>query len=230
MNKDILTIYCQHGNERFGALVAEALAQLKQSVLLGNPKAFIQNKRFITIDMNRAYANQDLKLAEVRRTQQILKKASKYPLVLDIHSSTSDVGKVAIIREASPEILSIVLSLGMERAVVMPPHIVEHALIGNVQCGISIEYGSDALQTMGEAKRLAKRIASTNDGTRTGSIEVFYIEDLLDHTFLSKDLQNYVYSNLIDGYPFLYGEKEYASYAGFFARKKEKVIIGSNDE
>ncbi len=230
MNKATLTIYCQHGNERFGALVAEALAELKQAVLLGNPIAFMQNKRFITIDMNRAYATKDIGLAEVRRAQQILKKARQYQLVLDIHSSTSDVGKVAIIREASPEILRIALGLGMERAVVMPPHIVEHALIGNVQCGISIEYGADALQTIGEAKRLAKRIANSNGREQAGSIEVFYIEDLLDSSYLNKPMQNYQYSSQINGYPFLYGEKEYATYAGFFARKKEKVIIGSDDE
>lgn len=88
-----------HGNERIGVKVLHQLAKLlpQQKIhgnvylVLGNPKAYKANKRYIDVDLNRQFGpvqNVSEKIAyEQKRAQELLPLLQKADYLLDIHST-----------------------------------------------------------------------------------------------------------------------------------------------
>lgn len=229
MTTNLATVYCQHGDERFGALIAACLTNYSHKTILGNPKAFIKNKRFIESDLNRSYSNNKTVTYESERAQQILAELEAYDTVLDIHTSRANVGKLAILPRTDKKLLTLAVSLGFNKAVIMPKDIVKNSLIGTVNVGISLEFGSNSDQSLESAKKMAQRIHQLDDQNYSGSIDVYYAQSLIDSKYRNSGLRNYQYSTKIRGYPVLVGETQYKDYAGFFADRVETVIIGTED-
>lgn len=97
MNKKpkILLIVCTHGNERIGLetvrrLLAKDLGRYFD-VLVANPLALSQNKRFVDKDLNRSYpGNKQSPIYEERRAYQNLRIAKKYDYIIDLHEASED--------------------------------------------------------------------------------------------------------------------------------------------
>lgn len=111
-----------HGNERVGVNLIKLLEnQLKTystfsiQTLIGNPKAVVQNTRFIDTDLNRCFLpqdiqNKDLTLYEHLRAKEMKKLLGdkdnpKTDFIIDIHSSTANMGQTLIVEYLNPVIL-----------------------------------------------------------------------------------------------------------------------------
>ncbi len=92
----ILIIGATHGNELLGIKLYQRLL-IKHSPLLehvdfiiGNPRAYAKNVRFIEQDLNRSYQDSSSKTYEAHRAQEIKKyiEQTKPNIVLDMHTTT----------------------------------------------------------------------------------------------------------------------------------------------
>ncbi len=95
-----------HGNELTGVYAIEKLAKFPERLrqysfevmtLLANPQAVIANRRYIDRDLNRSFDNSDLvNLAlagyEAQRAREIASELKHVDLIIDLHSSTSNMG------------------------------------------------------------------------------------------------------------------------------------------
>jgi aspartoacylase len=110
-----------HGNELTGVYLIEKFQRFPERVkrssfetltLLGNPKAVEVNRRYIDKDLNRCFHNQDLQAPtssnyEERRAKtiyQLLKPQGKSPvdLLVDLHSTTANMGLTIILGNSHP--------------------------------------------------------------------------------------------------------------------------------
>lgn len=95
-----------HGNELTGVYAIEKLARFPERLdrysfevvtLLANPRAVTANKRYIDRDLNRSFDNDDLVNPELtgyeeKRAKEIAVELQDVDLIIDLHSSTSNMG------------------------------------------------------------------------------------------------------------------------------------------
>jgi hypothetical protein len=155
---------------------------------------------------------------------------SVFDLVIDVHTSRANVGKIAILPSPNMALFKIAHALGFGMVAVMPPKIATVSLVGSVPMGLSLEYGANVCISEELASDLAMRIRHLPKAQTCGSLKVFYVKGKIHPKFRGMGLRNYRYSDKVGGYPILVGESRYKTYAGFFADRVENVIIGSNDE
>lgn len=90
-NNKILFILGTHGDERIGSHVIKILNQGNKEIadyIIGNPKAFEKNKRFIDVDLNRVYpGNEKSKYYEEKQAFKNFQTAKQYKYVIDIHEA-----------------------------------------------------------------------------------------------------------------------------------------------
>ncbi len=111
MIKNIAIVGGTHGNEYTGPFLIKRLCEqniaanystFNSQFLLSNPKAYKNNLRFVDIDLNRSFLNKDLNNAllgdyEANRAKvvnQLLgpKEAAKTDFIIDIHTTTANMG------------------------------------------------------------------------------------------------------------------------------------------
>jgi hypothetical protein len=93
-SKSILFIVATHGNERIGLEVVKKLSKIGYgkyfSYLIANPRALEKSRRFIDVDLNRAYPGKKYsKFYEKRMAPVNLAVAKKYDFVIDFHEASS---------------------------------------------------------------------------------------------------------------------------------------------
>jgi succinylglutamate desuccinylase len=95
-----------HGNELTGVYLVNKFDRLPELLerdsfecvtLLANPQAIVANRRYIDRDLNRSFANQDLLNpgligSEEKRAKEIAIQLTDIDLIIDLHSSTSNMG------------------------------------------------------------------------------------------------------------------------------------------
>lgn len=95
-----------HGNELTGIYLIEKFDRfptlleqesLKCVTLLANPRAVLENRRYIDRDLNRSFnykdlANSELTGYEDRRAKEIAVELKDIDLIIDLHSSTANMG------------------------------------------------------------------------------------------------------------------------------------------
>lgn len=110
-----------HGNEPTGPYLLRLLAEkgvpascstFALHLVLANPKAVAQNVRFIDQDLNRSFltadlSNHSLHAYEARRAKEINqllgpKSSANTDLILDVHTSTANMGTTVILQSSSP--------------------------------------------------------------------------------------------------------------------------------
>lgn len=235
--KRILIVGAQHGDERLGPRLFSFLKKNNPKLLAsvdyicGNPKAYHANVRYTESDLNRSYtpANYNLSTYEERRAQKILKyiSARNYDFVLDVHTSTSDVGCFFLATGLSETVRQIVSSSRITRVAIMPAHIADCSLIGQVAQAISIEYNRKLArnrQTLIELTEMLQNLVRGSTG-RKQYREIYYVQDVISpDTDLGVSARNFEKSK--DGcYPILYGEKNYKGYRGFAATRKKVMDL-----
>lgn len=100
----VLIIGASHGNEVLGTKLYTRLLETRSPLLehidfiIGNPRAFAANQRFIESDINRSYTNKNNSY-EARRAQEIRAyvEQSQPDIVLDMHTTTCDQSNCLIV-------------------------------------------------------------------------------------------------------------------------------------
>lgn len=146
MKKKVLFIVATHGDEPIGLLAISKLAKRmdKFDWIIGNPRALLQNKRYIDRDLNRsASVTQTDGSYEITRAKEIIVLSKKYRYMIDIHGTKKQTGIFIIITKVSKENLELASRLDIQRIVLWPSFSSElkGSLSENVNCGIEIECG-----------------------------------------------------------------------------------------
>ena len=143
--KKILLIAATHGDERIGLEVAKQLEDRSLGkyfdVLIANPEALKQNKRFIDVDLNRSYpGNINSPKREERLAAENLLIARDYKYVIDIHEASQGKDDFIIIpRDKIGNIFPVYL-LGLERILLWPD---PFGPLGSIlENTIELEFGS----------------------------------------------------------------------------------------
>ena len=226
----ILVIAGVHGNEKFGLKVlAELEARESRDITLriAHPEAIAKNKRFIEEDLNRSFGSGRTTIEgriASRLRAEIL--ASNPDLIIDLHTSTVDVGLVAITAQHNEFLSGVAKRLSIPRMAVMLDSIASQALIGqNPEKSLCIEVGA-GLRSNRLARLLAERIHNllSYQSVPQGKVEIYKIRRLISKRDAGKSrLVNYEYCPSLKGYPFLAGEKNYTDYSGFLADRRVEV-------
>ncbi len=226
--KKILVIAALHGDETFGLKVVANLRAANHPnivTFIAHPEAIAKRKRFLDTDLNRSFGlsshSKEVQIAESIRAQVV---ASKYDLLLDIHTSHADVGELAILANHSPQLIAVSEALGMKNVVVMPYVQSRHSLIGQFsKTGISLEYGlgyrSDKL-----ARQVAERVlalpAIKLDQKVPRNIPTFTVLRTINKDEVGDRLLiNYKFDKQLGGYPVLSAVDNYPDHRGFLASK-----------
>ncbi|HEY9662425.1 MAG TPA: aspartoacylase [Allocoleopsis sp.] len=108
-----------HGNELTGIYVIKKLQQFPDLMqrssfdsftVFGNPKAFAAVRRYVDTDLNRCFLHQDLQqnhpaTYEEKRAQEIyrlLVEQNQVDVILDLHTTTANMGQTLIVANTSP--------------------------------------------------------------------------------------------------------------------------------
>jgi succinylglutamate desuccinylase len=95
-----------HGNELTGVYLVKKFERYPQLLhresfecitLLANPQAVVANRRYIDRDLNRSFDNEELASAtmtgyEAQRAREIARELANVDLIIDLHSSTAQMG------------------------------------------------------------------------------------------------------------------------------------------
>lgn len=158
-----------HGNEYTGVYLLKRLRRaglrkrykdLRIDLLLANPKAYEKGVRFIDHDLNRAFQEQDLadlslsgyeaNRAKAIHEQLGPKRAPKTDCLIDVHTSTANMGLTIIVADLRPFTLKMAATLQARMPGVFLYHIPPSAyglrgdlpfLISLAPCGIMLEIG-----------------------------------------------------------------------------------------
>jgi hypothetical protein len=231
----ILIVGAQHGDERLGPRLNRFLRAdtsgryATVDYLCGNPRALRRNVRFTETDLNRSYNTLPAKSYEERRAQKILRiiRAGNYDYVLDVHTSRADVGRFFLATHLDGAVARIVAASNFERVAIMPPHIADCSLIGQVPQAISVEYDrrlTRTKQTLTEMVQLLDNLLAGRAVQR--SRDIFYVTGKipLDNPISYED-KNFALS--AQGfYPVIFAQRSsYTAHKGFAADRKETVVL-----
>lgn len=236
MKPRILIVGAQHGDERLGPRLHRALKNdtsgrfATVDYICGNPRAFRRNVRFTESDLNRSYNAIRAQTYEQQRAQKILRHiaAGEYDYVLDVHTSRAAVGRFGLATHTDGAIAGMVGASPFERLVIMPPHIADCSLIGQVPQAISIEYDRRLART----RKALHELIGFLDNLLKGKIEarkreIFYVTEQIPlDSSIAVDAKNFQLCEQ-GFYPVIYRANggSYATHKGFAAYRKEERIM-----
>lgn len=231
----ILIIGTQHGNERLGPRLKRYIARYPEryptvDYLCGNPRAFRANVRFIETDLNRSY-DPDKGIAttyEEKRAQKILRfiQRGSYDYILDVHTSRTDVDRFFLATSLNRGVSDVVAASVIPRLVIMPPHIADCSLIGQVPHAISLEYNQGLAKTQRALEEVVVLLDNLLENKRQGlSREIFYVREKIPmHVELRPHTPNFRLTRH-GFYPVLVGPNTYIGYQGFAAYHREAIRL-----
>ena len=136
-----------HGDEEIGLKVAKEIKKLNIvekffSIQIANEKAAKLSKRFIDQDLNRSFPGKSNGNYEQRLASKLLPVIKSADIVLDIHSTTSNLKDALIVTKLDKETLKYIKIIQPKYALLM--NITKsNALISNAKVGLAFEYGKD---------------------------------------------------------------------------------------
>lgn len=153
-----------HGGEITGVFLVKKFQQsplqiqrngIETVTLLANPKAVAMGRRYIDTDLNRAFNRQDLENPLLMNYEQSVAKTiarrieqEKIDLIIDLHSTTANMGLTVILRDRHPYLLRLAAHLTQVNPEVKilqnPPNSNVSYLRNLVELGITIEVGAVA--------------------------------------------------------------------------------------
>lgn len=148
-----LFILGTHGDEKIGAYVIKLLEQDNKEIasyVIGNPKAFKINKRFIDIDLNRIYPGEKKsKYYEKKQAFKNLKIANKYKYVIDIHEAKKSKHNFIIIpkRNITKDVSDLLNFLSVRDIVFWPSTMGKKSgpISQVIDNGVEIEFGTKGM-------------------------------------------------------------------------------------
>lgn len=175
MKNKILIITATHGNEEFSIPVVKKLSKrFSFDWLIANPKALKLNKRFRDFDLNRAGpGNKNSKLYEKRRASQVIKLASQYDYVIDIHGTVSDTGLFVILSDPNWQNIEFAKKINLKNVVLWPSLKPNGPLTQFIPNSLEIECGPKNSPKV--AKKLEKILTDYLVGVKPKTPKQFYI-------------------------------------------------------
>ncbi len=184
-----------HGNELTGIQIVrhyqkyltEKFPKLTLEFILANPEAHKLNQRFKDEDLNRAFQYLDEKRTsyEHTRAHEIKKIIQREPcLVLDLHSTTANMGNTLIVSQYHPLVLSLCSKLTQhfkDCRVIGAPDPKHKYVASQSECGLILEIGPVAngvvagvpLESTLSLIEYILEAMSVPDSFENGSIEIF---------------------------------------------------------
>lgn len=238
-----------HGDERVGLSVIKRIKKLpiKHGQLvfsIANEKAYKKNKRFIDQDLNRSFPGKKNGNHEEKLAYKLLPLVKSADIVIDIHSTTSDLKDAIIVTKLEKKTKEYVNIISPKYVLVMKAT-KNNALISSAQVGIAFEYGKDrSILALNKIELGIKRLLS-----HLGMIDHFYNKNQKEQTVyfnVYKTVPRPINSRLLGGiknynlirkeqvyatsagkqikaesdfYPILFGEKKYKDIFGFAGKK-----------
>ena len=240
----ILLNIATHGDETIGHAVAKEIKKLKITkgevvIHVANEKAYELKKRFIDQDLNRSFPGDTNGNHEQKLAAKILPLIKSMDLVIDIHSTTSELKDALIVTKLDRKTREFI-------EVISPKYLLymkvtkNNALISNAKIGIGFEYGKDKdiwviKNTIYGIKKLLSHLGMIDEKYKKTKVKTKYFEVYKTvpkptGAKLLKTIKNYkmikkcqLYAMLDkekilapeDFYPILFGEKKYEDFFGF---------------
>jgi predicted deacylase len=232
-----------HGDETLGARVGQFITKERPDLLehvdyiCGNVEAAKRSPsvRYIDSDLNRSFKPKGEPTGyEENRAQEILSQidCARYDYILDLHTSTADVGRFFLIDERNKAIDAMITASPITRVIVMPEAIVGASLIGQAEHAISIEYNRELAEQIGIEETIGL-IDGLVGGARSASPQEREFYHVTAPILKTEDpgpaARNFELCTK-GYYPVLFGEAAYrddpkAKYLGFAADKLVKVVL-----
>lgn len=234
----ILLIGSQHGNERLGdAFYAHLCANypevaLHTTFLLGNPRAYKQNVRYIESDLNRSY-DPVLSTYESRRARVIKRYIDRgnFDLVLDLHTTACKQAPSLLIPSLTPERRAYLKVSFIDKIVIMRHPIVRSSLMYQHPQIIAVEVNHDEVRPH-LLDQLACDLQRFLGKKQHFIIRTIYpVDNLLSKDEVTKEEQRQLvnFKPTPAGYiPILTGENSYKKnthYLGFKVLKEEVTTL-----
>ncbi|MBE9002507.1 aspartoacylase [Nostoc sp. LEGE 12447] len=166
--KKVAIVGGTHGNEITGVFLVRKYEQYPNLIrrdsfeiltLLANPKAIEEGRRYIDADLNRCFKAQDLQNPKLINYEQLLAKQlaftigqSKINLIIDLHSTTSNMGLTVILHNNHPYLLGLAAYLStinpLVKVLQYPPNQDHSYLRSLCELGFAIEVGPVAQGTL----------------------------------------------------------------------------------
>ncbi len=162
--KNVAIVGGTHGNELTGIFLVKKYKQnshlirrdsFESLTLLANPQAIAAGLRYIDTDLNRCFKPQDLQNPKLINHEQLLARQiaftieqSKIDLIIDLHSTTSNMGLTVILHNHHPYLLNLAAYLTKINPLVKVlqyPLDQDHPYLRNLcKLGFAIEVGAVA--------------------------------------------------------------------------------------
>jgi predicted deacylase len=139
-------IACLHGNETVGLDVIAHIRKLNiikgtLKLITANTDAVKLGKRFVDIDLNRAFPGNPNGNYEEKIAHELIKELGECDHVLDIHSCGIESPAFAIITKNNKETIDMIRMSGLNKVVIMPDSMANKKALIDYCNGISIELG-----------------------------------------------------------------------------------------
>ena len=233
-----------HGDEKIGLKVAGEIKKLNIdeevfSVQIANEKATKLSKRFIDQDLNRSFPGKNKGNYEQRLASKLLPNIKSADIVLDIHSTTSNLKDALIVTKLDKQTLKYIKIIQPKYALLM--NITKKsALISGAKIGLAFEYGRDKdikiiKKIVKDIKKVLASVGLINfkysrskKTTKFFSIDSEFKKEKRDKLFrgiknyqlvkkgkiVAKRDNEFVFAKK-DFYPILFGENNYKDIFGF---------------
>lgn len=230
-NPIITIIGCQHGNERIGIHCFNKFILEKnkfQSVqyILANEPAIKTNTRFVAQDLNRSFPGDLNGENEKKLANEILPHLRSSRFVLDLHTTTSKIKMTPIVTNLDADTRQIVNLCDSQEVALIEPPLSTSSLIGQCRAGVSLEYNeqfADTDEALADVFRITQNLLE-GVANEPRPRDIFHVAGAVPESVkLPSQTENFVFSDLLGGYPFLVGERAYPN--GLVAKIKEKMVI-----
>lgn len=230
---ELAIVGCLHGNEVFGKTVFDYYEnQLEEypglRLILANEEAYRKDVRYIDKDLNTVFPGDTAGNHEQRLAAQLLPLVCDVAMVLDLHTTSSDIEMVPIIGSLDNGVDKIIQATKRKDIAQMMGEIVAPSLIGNVRAGVSLEFGEiyaatdEALQEISEIIEVLLKPTETKAQQR----RIFKFDATIPlGTVLDMPASNFTLQPTHRFYPFLFDEKSNEHDQGFAAYTYEERFI-----
>lgn len=226
----IAVVCCPHGDELIGEIVFNHYQSIIHNfpglrLIFANVQAHTAGKRFVESDLNRSFPGSATGTHEEKLAHQILPLISDATYVLDLHTTTSDIVMTPIVANLHPATRRILNLTTSHEIAIMEPPIADHALIGQVPAGVSLEFNRQYATTPAALTEITVIIANLLKNASQPALNrrIFHVTGTIPKSYNlpsnAADFQPLTIPDLSPQpiYPFLLGEQAYATQFHAFA-------------
>lgn len=143
----IAIVACIHGDEIAGKKVIDTLKRdrsIRENVgfFVAHPEALKRRKRFIKQDLNRSFPGNSSGCIEERIAHNLKKQLSNFDIVIDLHTTSSNIDKLAIVTSLSTKMKRLLKLTPISKVALAYKKVFGgKEMIRYCRAGISLEYG-----------------------------------------------------------------------------------------